>query len=259
MKLTARALALLAVIALAAQSAAAQALSPSDTVLAFYKLLREQRYAEGFAVSVYAAAIQGLSEPDLAELAPEFERTFANIPAAITIEGENVSGEVATVWAKFGERVEEIALVKSGGRWLVGDRETLEQVARDRAAFFFNARIDVNQTETLKLVREIMGKQDAAKVKAKTYAGLDELIDAYELTDDLRGGQASGYKFTLALTPDRSSYTVVAVPARYGRTGMLSFYGDPLGVRAADGRGGPVGVDAPLVPVGAEPPAAGRE
>jgi hypothetical protein len=254
MKCIARALALVAALSLAAPAPASQAASPKDTVLAFYKLLRERRYAEGFALSVYAGAIEGLSDAELAELTPEFERTFANIPETIKIEGENIGGDVATVWSKFGgEEVQEVALIKQGGRWLVGDRETLDHVRREGLAFFFNARIDVNQTETLRILREIVGKEDVAKSQSKGYATLEQLVSAHGLADDVQGGEASGYRFTLELSDDRSSYSVTAVPVRYGRTGTLSFYADARGVRAADARGGAVGPEAPLVPAGGVP------
>lgn len=250
----ARALALFAVIVLVVPATATQALTPSQTVTTFYKHLRERRYVEGFALSVYAGAIQGLSAAELAELVPEFERTFSNIPEQIAIEGENISGNVATVWSKFGgEEVQEVALVKHAGRWLVGDQETLEAVNREGAAFFFNTRIDVNQTETLRLLREIVGKQDVAMAKKKTYATLDELVAELNLAEELAAGEVGGYRFKLLLNSDRTAFTVTAVPVRYGRTGMLSFYADANGVRAADARGSIVGADAPLVPAGGLP------
>jgi hypothetical protein len=259
-----RALALAAVsVALAwpVAPARAQQPSPSDTVRAFYTLLREHRYAEGFACSVYADAIRGLAETDLAELAPEFQATFSDIPSDIKIGGEQISGQAATVFADFGTgEMQQVALVKEGGRWLVGDRETLEQVQREKASFFFNARINVNHNAVFKLLKQIVGAQDVHFGQKKAYGTTDELIAIQGLTSELKGGApVSGYTITVNLAPDRSAYSVTAVPVRFGRTGKLSFYADTGGIRAAESRGlavsddAPVLVDSALAPVGESP------
>ena len=66
-------------------------------------------------------------------------------------------------------------------------------------------------------------------------------------------GRPVGYKLALTVAADKRSFVVTAVPVRYGRTGMLSFYADSRGVRAADARGGAVGGNAPLVPAAGLP------
>lgn len=247
----------LAVLGLAAVLAAAlgapvraqKTISPSETVLTFYRFLRENRFSEGLAYSVYREAVEGLEEGDLAELEQEFRQTFSDIPARIEIRGEQVSGENATVFASFGseEQAQEVVLVNEGGRWLVGDREALEQVRKERTAFFFNARIQVNHNEVFRLMQRIAGGEDVYFQTKKVYAELAELATADSLGEDLKTGVASGYRFTVNLTPDRQAFTVVAIPVRYGRTGKLSFFANAKSIHAQDAAGQPVNEQAPVL------------
>jgi hypothetical protein len=235
--------------ALAAPAAAQQKLSPTETVLAFYKLLREQNYMEGFGYSVYREAVEGLSEEDFAELVPDFQQTFSDIPEKIEIRGEQAGGDVATVFALFGpgDEVQEVSLVKVDGKWLVGDRDALEQVRRERTSFFFNARVRVNHNDAFDLVKRITGTEDVRFQTKKAYGTLDELVAQEGFAGEIKDGVASGYRFTVFVTPDRQAFTLVAVPVRYGRTGKLSFFSDGKSVHAADAAGRPVNEQAPVL------------
>lgn len=243
-------LAVVLAAALAVPGTAQQKLSPTDTVLAFYRLLREQRYAEGFALSVYREAVDGLSEEEMAELAPDFQRTFANIPEKIEIKGEQVSGDAATVFARFdpaSDAAQEVTLFREDGRWLVGDRQSLAQVRSEKTAFFFNTRIRVNHNEVFELVKQISGTEDVHFQAKKVYATLEELVAQDGLGDDIKNGVANGYRFLVNLTPDRQAFTVAAVPVRYGRTGKLSFFADAKSIHAADAGGLAVNEQAPVL------------
>jgi hypothetical protein len=242
-------LAVVLAAALAAPAGAQEKLSPSETVLTFYGFLRENRFSEGLSYSVYREAVEGLAEGDLAELEQEFRQTFSDIPAKIEIRGEQVSGENATVFARFGpeDDVQEVALVSEGGRWLVGDREALEQVRKERTAFFINARIQVNHNEVFRLMQRIAGGEDVYFQTKQVYAELAELAALDSLGDDLKAGLASGYRFTVNLTPDRKAFTVVAIPVRYGRTGKLSFFANAKSIHASDAGGQPVNEQAPVL------------
>lgn len=238
----------LALAAPAVPARARQQLAPADTVLAFYRLLREQRYLEGFAYSVYREAVEGLSEEELVELTPDFQETFSEIPAKIEVRGTQAGADTATVFVSFGgDAVDEVALVKEEGRWLVGDREALEQVRRERTEFFFNARVRVNQNEVFRLLKRIVGAEEVHFQAKKSYATLEELAAVEGLADDFEGGRASGYRFFVNLTPQRDAFTVVAIPVRYGRTGKLSFFADAKNVHAADAQGMPVNEQAPVL------------
>ncbi|HSO76015.1 MAG TPA: hypothetical protein VLU47_14365, partial [Blastocatellia bacterium] len=62
--------------------------SPTQTVMNFYRALREKRYVEGFRQSIYRGAIEGLTAAELQDLEPDFARTFAAIPEKIEPRGE---------------------------------------------------------------------------------------------------------------------------------------------------------------------------
>src|SRR5689334_7359130 len=110
-------LAAVLVVALATPALAQKALTPSETVLAFYGLMRQQKFKEAFAHSVYAEAVDGLDDEDMADLEPEFRKTAADIPEKLIVGGEQIGGNVATVFVKFGgaDEAQEVTLVKDGG------------------------------------------------------------------------------------------------------------------------------------------------
>ena len=243
--------AVVAVLLVASASVGAQKqLTPTETVVQFYKLLRDQNYRAGMALSVFADAVADLSDDDLVELTPDFQRTFSAIPATLNIKGEQVSGDSATVFVQFGapdQPADTVTLVRDNGQWLVGDRDVLAVVREQRSAYFFNVRISVDHNEVYDLIKSITGSEDVHFRRAKVYATIDELIATEGLTDDLREGIASGYRFVVNLTPDKQVYTVVAIPVRYGRTGRLSFYADAREIRGADAKGLVVGDQAPVL------------
>src|SRR5213592_2470579 len=74
--------------------------SPSDTVREFYKAMREKRFREAFAMSIYKPAIENLKPQEFEDLRPDFDNMAAAIPDAVEIKGEQVSGETATVFVK---------------------------------------------------------------------------------------------------------------------------------------------------------------
>src|SRR5260221_2109711 len=117
--------------------------SPTDAALSFYRALKEKRYVEGFRHSVYRNAVEGLTPAELQDLEPDFARTFAGIPDKIEPGNEQISGQTATVSLKFGgaEEPQQVAMVRVGSEWLVGDKETLALVNAQGRAFFFNARM----------------------------------------------------------------------------------------------------------------------
>ena len=50
--------------------------------------MRERRFREAFALSIYKPAIDGLSAAEFEELRPDFEKMAAAIPEKIDISGE---------------------------------------------------------------------------------------------------------------------------------------------------------------------------
>lgn len=223
--------------------------TPTAAALGFYRALKEKRYVEGFRHSVYRAAVEGLSSAELQELEPEFARTFAQIPDKIEAQGEQVNGDTAVVTLKFDgvDQPQTVALIRSGDEWLVGDQAALADVKQQGRAYFFNARMLANEDEVVDILQHVIGAQ---VIYGRKYAGrcapLAELIRLGGVTKDLETGIANGYRYTMTLSADQSSFMATAVPLIYAKTGRLSFYADLNGIRAQDLKGQPASVNSPL-------------
>src|SRR5205085_4899522 len=135
--------------------------TPAAAALNSYRALKEKRYVEGFRHSVYRGAVEGLSAAELQELEPDFARTFAQIPDRIEPQGEQVTGDTATVMLKFADndQPQVVALIHVGGEWLVGDQGALAEVKQQGRAYFFNARMIVNEDETVDILQHIIGAE----------------------------------------------------------------------------------------------------
>ena len=231
-----------------ASSAQMQPASPSQVVNDFYNLLREKRYVEGFRLSVYEGAVSTLSASELEELKPDFDKTFAQIPTGVTIKGEQITQDVATVFISMpdSKTQDPVALIRVGGQWKVGDFETYNLVRQQGRDFFFNARMFVNEHEIAELLKQMIASEFLyAQNNKGRIAGLTELVgnSVGDLPKELAQGTARGYRFDLKI--NGPSFDILAVPLRYGRSGKLSFFANGAGVRAADLQGKPATVMAP--------------
>jgi len=234
-------------------TAAAQAIaqtgpvSPSDTVRAFYKAMRERRIREAFAMSIYKPAIEGLKPEDFADLQPDFEKMASTVPATVELNGEQISGDFATVFMKVtdADKVEQavpVALLRINGSWIIGDKQSQEIVDKSGKDFFFTARIETHHNEVLDLLRRILVVQLAYHQQHNgVFADLPTLISVGLLPKDIEGTESTGYRFHITLGKDAKSYIAGAEPARYGRTGRLSFSIDQTGnIKSADNGGKPL-------------------
>jgi hypothetical protein len=223
--------------------------SPTRTVMNFYRALREKRYVEGFRQSIYRVAIEGLSAAELQDLEPDFARTFTAIPEKIEPRGEQINSDTALVFLKFegAEQLEQVALVKIGDEWIVGDKDSLAAVNSQGRSFFFNARMLVNEGEAFEMLQRIVGAEVIYSGKFEgRHATLQELIRLNGVPQDIEDGQTSGYRFTLAIAENKKSFFATASPTAYGETGRLSFYADLNGTRAEDLKGQPATARAPI-------------
>src|SRR5207245_5498832 len=124
----------------------------SDTVREFYKAMRERRIREALAMSIYKPAIEGLKPAEFDDLRPDFEKMAAAVPETIEINGEQISGDDATVFVKVpdpekGPQPEPVALMRIKGAWIIGDKASQDVVKKAGKEFFFNARIETHQNE----------------------------------------------------------------------------------------------------------------
>lgn len=225
---------------------AQEAMTPSAVVKQFYEHLKSKQYIEGFKLSVYRPAVEGLSPEEMRDLAPEFERLAVALPEKVETSGEQISGETATVFVKLaaGSLPQEVVLVRIDGQWRVGDRETYEMVKKQGQAFFLNTRLRVSEAETNEWMLEILGAELIYFKAKQRYTTLDELVKLGGVSPQL--ATYASYRFDLKLAADGHSFALTAVPTSYGRTGKLSFYTDQNNVvRAEDTGGKPASASSP--------------
>ncbi len=228
--------------------------SPSETVREFYKAMRERRFRDAFSLSIYKPALDSLSKEEYEDLVPDFEKTAIavseRIPEKLDFTGEQVSADSATVFLKIldadgKEKLELATLIKINNVWILGDRENQELVKKAGKRFFFDARIDAHHNDVqdmltrISLAEVVYGQQHEGK-----FADLPTLVSLGLIPKDIESTASTGYRFRITVSPDRKSWNAGAEPAQYGRTGRLSFFLDPTGVRSGDVGGKPL----PAVP-----------
>ncbi len=223
----------------------AQARTPSDVVRGFYRALREKRFREAFAMSIYKPAVEKLNAEEYEELRPDFERIASNVPEKVEIGGEQISGDTATVFVRIfdGEAAgtsEPVTLLRAGDAWVVGDHENKATVEKDGKDFFIKTRINTHHSE----VQTMLGRIAAAQLVYGAQRGgqvgdLEALVRAGLVPQDVLGVESTGYRFSVVSGKDGKSFAATAVPDRYGRTGRLSFFMDASGIRSKDNGGKP--------------------
>jgi hypothetical protein len=224
--------------------------SPTETVRLFYQMMREKKFREAFALSIYRYALEGLSSREFEDLRPDFEKMAAavseRIPEKLDISGEQISGDQATAFVKVldadgKEQVEPVALMKIDNNWILGDKENLALVKKSGKQFFFEARINAHHSDVQDLLTRIsLGEVVYNQGHNGQYANLAELIAAGLIPKDLEGPETTGYIFHVNKAGDAKSWYATAEPAQYGRTGKLSFYLDASGVKSSDVGGKPL-------------------
>jgi hypothetical protein len=224
--------------------------TPTETMREFYRMMREKKFREAFGISIYRPALEGLSTQEYEELRPDFEKMAVavseKIPEKIDITGEQISGDVATVFVKVmdsegKEKIEPASLIKIDNSWIVGDKESLEMVKKSGKKFFFEARINAHHSD----VQDMLTRISLAQVVYSQnhngqFGNTAELITAGLIPKDLEGTESTGYRFQVLRSGDAKSWYATAEPAQYGRTGRLSFYLDASGVRSGDAGGKPL-------------------
>src|SRR5258708_5314173 len=102
--------------------------TPSETVRAFYKAMHDHRFKEAWALTIYRPAVDGLNAEEMEDLRPDFEEKAAAIPDPVEISGEQISGDIATVFVKVPitdttpqNTSQRVTLIKSGGVPRIGD------------------------------------------------------------------------------------------------------------------------------------------
>jgi hypothetical protein len=151
-------------VLLSSTAFAQTARTPTETMREFYRMMREKKYREAFGISIYRAAIEGLSAQEYDDLKPDFDKMAVavseKIPEKVDITGEQISGDAATVFVKVldadgKEKIEPASLIKVDNGWIVGDRENLELVRKEGKKFFFEARINAHHSDVQDMLTRI--------------------------------------------------------------------------------------------------------
>jgi hypothetical protein len=207
--------------------------SPADTVRAFYTKLRERKFREAIFLTNLRPAVEGLTDAELKEFQVDFEVIASKVPEVLTINGEVVSGDRATVTASLpGEDPEKleaqaIDLRKEGDIWVI---MTVDEVAEARIKkegknYFYALKIETHEDEARNMLDRISrGQMAYAAMKGGGFGTIEELIAASVLPDDIRTSESTGYNYSITLSADKQVWSANATPAAYGKTGKLSFF-----------------------------------
>ncbi len=228
--------------------------SPSATVQSFYQLMNARRFREAFALTVYRPAIEALSDAEYEELRPDFEQTAATTPREPEIKGEQLSGDVATVFLKTEATNESananqpktnivpVTLKRDAeGKWIIGDEREAEAVRASGKGYFFKRRIDTHHAEAQAMLNRIALAEVAYSAQnGGRAATLRALIEADLVPMDAASPETTGYNYRVTLKNDGKAFQANAEPARYGRSGVLSFVIDEKGMRSGDAGGKPL-------------------
>ena len=235
----------LACAGVSAAQTVSPALTPAQTVREFYKAMREKRFRDAFMLSTYRPAVEGLSAEDLAELAPDFAATAQGIPETFDVSDEAIRGEAATVMVNLAQPGEsyvpkEMKLRRDNGVWIVVDEEEA-QARKDGKNYFFRLRIENHHDEAENMVLLIFRAQSVYQMQKGRFAELSALVAEKLLPADVQDTISTGYQFRVTLNSDGRSYGAWAEPARYNRTGKLSYYIDQTGrLQRDDNQGKPL-------------------
>ena len=222
-----------------------QTRTPTETVREFYKALSQKHFREALMISIYKPAIEGLSAAEIEELRPDFEK-MAEGAEKVEATGEQLSGETATVFVKMiddaaGTPPAPVPLMRLDGQWIVGEKGDYDLVKQGGKEFFFKTRIEVHEGEVKEMLQRIQLAELAYSAQHNnTFADLPTLVNTALVPKDVLGTESTGYHFTIKLLKDGKSYSVSAEPARYNRTGRLSFYMDQAGIKSSDVGGKPL-------------------
>jgi hypothetical protein len=208
-----------------------EANGPADTVRAFYKLLREKKFRAAISLTNLRPAIDGLTDAELKEFDVDFEAIAGSVPADVEINGEIVTGELATVTAKLPNdddklEIQQIRLRREGDIWVIlsADDESEKKIRKEGKNYFFVLRIETHEDEARQMLDRISKAEMVyALQNGNSYGEIPQLVIAGFLPDDAETADSTGYKYSVSIAGDKKSYSAKAEPAVYGRTGKLTF------------------------------------
>jgi hypothetical protein len=223
--------------------------SPSNVVREFYKAMHEHRWRDAWSLTIYKPAIEGLTAAEMEDLRQDFEDKAAAIPEQIEITGEEISGNIATVFVKVPATdntpqttSEPVTLINSGGIWIIGDEANQAVVKKGGRRFFLDALISQHESDILDLLKRVLTVQFVySQQHAGAFGDLPALIKAGLVSPEAGDPKSLGYNFHITVAKDGKSYLAGAEPTRYGHSGKLSFWMDQTGtIKSVDNGGKPL-------------------
>lgn len=223
--------------------------APSDVVREFYKAMREHRFKEAWALTIYKPAVEDLTAEEMEDLRTTFEEKATQIPEQVEITGEQITGNTATVFVKVPTTdaspqvtSQPATLILSNGVWIIGTEADAAVVKKAGRRYFLDALINENQGVIEDLLKSLIGIQAIYAQQHKgAFGDLPALIKGGLLSDDAGDPKATGYNVRLIVGSDGKSFVAAAEPARYGHTGKLSYWIDQTGnLKSLDSGGKPL-------------------
>ena len=204
---------------------------PADTVRLFYAKLREKKFREALFLTNLRPAIESLTDAELKDFSLDFEAIAGEVPAELEINGEIISGEIATVTANFPNKetgkteAQSIKLRSENGVWVIltveGDAE--KRIKAEGKDYFYNLRIETHEDEAKAMLERISKAELAYSLQHGSCAEFQVLITEGLLPDDVLTSTSTGYNYAVQLTSDKRRYFATATPAIYGKSGKRSF------------------------------------
>ena len=225
--------------------------SPSEAVREFYKAMREKRFREAFAMSIYKPAIEPLKPQEFEDLRPDFEKMAAVMPEQVNLGGEQISGDKATVFVKVPVTAttpqvtsQPLNLVKSGSDWIIlfGSEADAAEVKKAGRHYLLDALIEGHEADTEDFLKRLAIWEGIYNSQHNgVYSDFNALSQAGMFSNDVIDPKLSGYNYHVTVTKDGKSYVAGAEPVSYGKTGKLSFWADQTGaIKSADNGGKPL-------------------
>ena len=205
--------------------------SPADTIRVFYKRLRERKFHDAITLTNLRPAIEGLTDAEIKDLGVDFSFLAQSIPENMPINGEIITGDTALVTVNMVNEdtnrleVQEIRLRKEKDNWtvLIADEKGEKRARKEGKNYFFALRMDVHHDEAKAMLDRIGKAQMIYSMSGGKFTDLKTLIKKGFVPQDAGSSVTTGYNYKVVLASNENTYTALATPAVYGKTGKLSF------------------------------------
>ena len=223
--------------------------SPSEVVREFYKAMREHRFKEAWALSIYKPAVDDLTAEEMEDLRATFEERAAQIPEQVDITGEQITNNIATVFLKVPSTEatpqitsQPVTLILVNGNWVIGTEADAAEVKKAGRRYFLDALITGNQGSIEDFLKGLIGVEAIYAAQHNgAFGDFPGLIKAGLLSGDAIDPKTTCYNLRVILAADGKTFVAAGEPVRYGHTGKLSYWMDQTGnLKSLDSGGKPL-------------------